>query len=103
MTLQINQCILVDAESVSVLLSLFLFLPSLHLCLSLSLPCYRSVYFVYGVGALYLFYRRQIPGVCIFSQQDNCRLKSSKLLVFVFVIFMIKFLAATAGVWLHCC
>jgi len=77
MTPQINQCIHVDAESVSVFfLCLFL---SLSLAQSLStLPPFvfisvstlllLSVYFVCGVGALYLFYHRQIPGVCIFSQ-----------------------------------
>lgn len=113
MTPQINQCIHVDAESVSVSVFLCPFL-SFSCTVSLSaLPLFMfisvsallplSVYFVCGVGALYLFYRRQIPGVCIFSQHANCCLKGSKLLVFVFVICMINFLAAAAGVWLLCC
>lgn len=111
MTPQINQCIHVDAESVSVFSSVFFSLslaqslstlpPFVFISVSALLPL--SVYFVCGVGALYLFYRRQIPGVCIFSQHANCCLKGSKLLVFVFVIFMTNFLAAAASVWQHCC
>lgn len=111
-TSQINQCIHVDAESVSgsssVLFSFFLLhksLSALPHCVFISVSALLplSVYFVCGVGALYLFYRRQIPGVCIFSQHANCCLKCGKILVFVFVIFMINFLAAVGGVWLHCC
>lgn len=87
--------------SLSLAQSLSTLPPFVFISVSALLPL--SVYFVCGVGALYLFYRRQIPGVCIFSQHADCCLKSSQLLVFVFVIFMINFLATAAGVWLHCC
>lgn len=71
--------------------------------ISVSALLLLSVHFVCSVGALYLFYHRQIPGVCIFSQHANCCLKCGKLLVFVFIIFMINFLAAAGSVRLHCC
>lgn len=65
-TRQINQCIHVDAESVSgSFLTLSFALPSLTVCLSLSLPCYHSLSILFAVWGHYIYSIADRYQVCV--------------------------------------